>query len=92
VIRDRSEQCAARIAWEIDWEIELSDGTLPDAVQQQRAKWDLLLLDIEYRSEQLRQIKIYEPWRLWFTGIGSAAALLAAGGVIGGLIVKLLTP
>lgn len=29
----------------------------PTAEQEQRAKWDLLLLDIETRTEQLRQIK-----------------------------------
>jgi hypothetical protein len=67
----------------------MSDIAHPSAEQQQRAKWDLLLLDIEMRSEQLRQIRVYEPWRLWFTGIGAAAALLAAGGVVGGLLVRL---
>jgi len=31
--------------------------SLPSDEQQQRAKWDLLLLDIEHRTEQLRQLK-----------------------------------
>jgi hypothetical protein len=30
---------------------------VPTAEQEARAKWDLLLLDIETRSEQLRQVK-----------------------------------
>jgi len=67
----------------------MSEIPAPSAEQQQRAKWDLLLLDIEMRSEQLRQIQVYEPWRLWFMRLGAAAALLAAGGVVGGLLVRL---
>ena len=34
---------------------------IPTAEQEARAKWDLLLLDIEHRSEQLRHIKGANP-------------------------------
>ncbi len=47
---------------------------LPTAEQLQRAKWDLLLLDIEARTEQVRQLKRYEPWRL-AAALGSASAV-----------------
>jgi hypothetical protein len=30
--------------------------------QEQRAHWDLLLLDLEHRAEQVRQLKTYEGW------------------------------
>ena len=72
---------------------ETTPGTgtvLPTPEQQQRAKWDLLLTDLEYRGEQLRQIRAFEPWRMVFTAITAAAALMGAGGVVGGLIVRLL--
>ena len=68
----------------------MTDETLPSAAQQQRAKWDLLLLDIEHRTEQVRQIKVYEPKRLLIQGLTAAAALLAAGGVVGGLLVNMI--
>ena len=32
----------------------MSATTIPTSDQQQRAKWDLLLLDLEMRTEQLR--------------------------------------
>ena len=35
----------------------MSATTIPTSEQQQRAQWDLLLLDIETRSEQLRQLQ-----------------------------------
>jgi hypothetical protein len=63
---------------------------MPSDEQQQRAKWDLLLLDIEHRTEQVRQIKVFEPRRLLIQGLIAAAALLAAGGVVGGLLVNLM--
>jgi hypothetical protein len=81
---------------------------MPSDEQQQRAKWDLLLTDIELRTEQLRhsksynpvemearleqlrQIKVFEPRRLLIQGLTAAAALMAAGGVIGGLLVNLM--
>lgn len=52
---------------------------LPTAEQEQRAKWDLLLLDIEARTEQVRQLKRYEPWRL-------AAAMASASAVAGSAV------
>lgn len=82
--------------------------TMPTDEQQQRARWDLLLLDIEQRTEQLRhakaynpvemearleqlrQMKTYEPRRLIIQAMTAAAAVFAAGGVVGGLIVKLV--
>jgi hypothetical protein len=57
--------------------------------EQQRARWDLLLLDIEQRIVQVRQLKAYEGPRLWIQAI-TAAAVFAAGGVVGGLITRLL--
>lgn len=58
--------------------------------ETQRKAWDELLLDIEHRTEQLRQMKgasheklrqmkTYEPWRLAFAGMTAGAALFAAG-------------
>lgn len=64
---------------------------LPTSEQDQRAKWDLLLLDIEQRTEQVRQLKGFEGKRLVIQGITAAAAVFAAGGVVGGLFVRLLT-
>lgn len=68
----------------------MTDIPVPSAEQEQRAKWDLLLLDIEHRSEQLRQLKAYEPKRLIVQALVAAGTLLAAGGVVGGLITRLL--
>ncbi len=59
------------------------------AEQIARAKWDLLLLDLERRAEAVRQIKICEPRRLLIQGFTAAAALLGAGAAIGAIIVKL---
>lgn len=53
-------------------------GASPTEEQQQRAKWDLLLLDIEMRTEQLRQIKTHEGWKLAFSGMIAGAAIVAA--------------
>ena len=61
---------------------------VPLTEQEQRAKWDLLLLDIEYRTEQLRQIKAtpmrIEILKLGVAAITAAVALLAAtaGGTV----------
>lgn len=52
---------------------------LPTEEQKARARWDLLLLDIEQRTEQVRQLKRYEPWRL-------AAALLTASAAAGSAV------
>ena len=57
--------------------------TIPTPEQEQRAKWDLLLLDIEARSEQVRQLKRYEPWRL-------ASALASASAVAGSAVAALI--
>lgn len=50
----------------------------PTPEQEQRARWDLLLTDIELKQEQLRQLKTFEPWKLAFAGT-AGAALFAAG-------------
>jgi hypothetical protein len=57
--------------------------TLPSDEQRQRAKWDLLLVDIEHRTEQVRQLKTYEPWRLIFSGLTTGAAILGVGIALG---------
>src|SRR6516225_7748966 len=36
-------------------------GTTSTSEQEQRAKWDLLLLDLEQRAEQVRPLKAYKP-------------------------------
>jgi hypothetical protein len=64
---------------------------LPSAEQEQQVKWDLLLADFELRLEQVRQIKSFEPRRLLFQGLTAFAAIFAAGGVVGGLLVRLLS-
>ena len=65
--------------------------SLPAQAQEQRARRDLLLLDLEHRAEQVRQLKPYEGWRLAIPAtIAAFAAVFAAGGVVGGLIVKIL--
>lgn len=55
----------------------------PTDEQRAAAKWELLLLDIQARSEQVRQLKTYEPWRL-------AAALASAGAVAGSAVAALI--
>jgi hypothetical protein len=67
----------------------MSSPVQPTEEQQQRAKWDLLLLDIELRTDQLRQLKRYEPLRL-FVPLLMAAAIV--GGAVGALIVHLIKP
>ena len=66
----------------------MSATTLPTPDQEQRARWDLLLLDIEHRTEQLRQLKTFEPRRLVIQGLTAGAALLGAGTALGAIIVK----
>ena len=58
--------------------------TNPTTEQEQRAHWDLLLLDIEYRTEQLRQLKSYEPIKLVLTTATSTIIIL--GGIGAGMI------
>ena len=67
-----------------------SPMTMPPDEQQERARWDLLLLDLEHRAEQVGQLKTYEGWRLAIPATTAAAAVFAAGGVVGGLIARLL--
>jgi len=52
---------------------------LPTDEQQQRARWDLLLLDLEHRAEQIRQLKTHEGRRLVIPAATAAAAVFAAG-------------
>lgn len=55
----------------------------PGADQRQRAKWDLLLADLEYRQDQLRlarhNMARVKPWQVAFAGMTAGAALFAAG-------------
>ena len=69
---------------------EATGTILPSDEQQRRAKWDLLLLDIEQRTEQVRQLKTFEG-RLLIQAIAAASAVFAAGGVVGGLLVRLIS-
>jgi hypothetical protein len=68
---------------------------MSDEEQKQRAKWDLLLADLEARREQLRltrpedQESRFKPWQVAFVGMTAGAALFGVGAVIGGLIVHL---
>ena len=65
----------------------MTDLPMPSAEQEQRAKWDLLLLDLEQRAEQVRQLKVFEGKRLAIQAVTAAGALLAAGGVVGGNVI-----
>jgi hypothetical protein len=64
---------------------------LPTSEQEQRVKWDLLLADFDLRLEQVRQMRGYEPKRLLFQGLTAFAAIFAAGGVVGGLLVRVMS-
>lgn len=68
----------------------MSATTAPTPEQQQRAKWDLLLLDIETRTEQLRQLKTYEPRKLLLSGITTGAAVFGSGAAFLGLLLHWL--
>jgi hypothetical protein len=63
---------------------------IPTEEQESRAKLDLLLLDIELRTEQVRQMKTFEGWRLAFAGLTAGAALLGAGAALGAILVHLV--
>jgi hypothetical protein len=52
--------------------------TLPSDEQKQRAKWDLLLTDLEYRQQQLRISKWETPKAIAMIAL-AVAALMAAG-------------
>jgi hypothetical protein len=77
----------------------LAKGTpmpnMPTTEQEQRAKWDLMLLDIEARTEQLRQMKTfpagtYEGWKLMVAATSATAAVFIAGAAVGGLLAHVL--
>ena len=57
----------------------MTDIVQPTGEQEQRANWDRLLIDIELKQEQLRQLRPYEPWKLAFSGITAGAAFFPAG-------------
>ena len=63
----------------------------PAMAKSSSVKWDAVLDDIEQRSEQVRQLKRFEGWRLVFTALGTGAALVGAGSIVGGLIVRILS-
>jgi len=67
----------------------MSATATPTPEQEQRARWDLLLLDLEHRAEQIRQLKTYEPRRLLIQGLTAAAVLMGAGAAVGALLVRL---
>jgi hypothetical protein len=61
---------------------------VPTPEQEQRARWDLIILDLEYRAEQVRQIKA-TPLRievLKLTVSAITAAVVLIGGVGAGTI------
>jgi hypothetical protein len=75
--------------------------TTPTTEQEQRAKYDAVLADIELKQEQLRQLRvfdvelkqqqlrqfaIYEPRRLAFQLLGAVAALLLSGAAFAGSV------
>jgi hypothetical protein len=74
----------------------MTDATItPTPEQRQRAEWDLLLLDMEVRAEQNRQMKAfpagtYEGWKVAFAGMAAGGTLLAAGAALMALVLHLL--
>jgi len=67
----------------------------PSAEQAARAKYDLVLADIEFRQEQLRASRQDQYWKAWQVllpsivgGITAIAAAFAAGAAF----VKLMSP
>lgn len=79
----------------------MTDLTTPTSEQEQRAKYDAVLADLELKQEQLRQLRvfdvelkqqqlrqfaIYEPRRLAFQLLGAVAALLLAGAAFAGSV------
>jgi hypothetical protein len=63
---------------------------IPTAEQEQRARWDLLLTDLELRSEQLRQTRAYEPRRLFIQGVTAFAVTLGAGAALGAVLLRVI--
>jgi hypothetical protein len=68
----------------------MTNIVLPTAEQEQRAKWDLLLTDIELKQEQLRHLRTFEGWKLAFAGMTSGAALMAAGVGLAALLLRMI--
>jgi hypothetical protein len=59
----------------------MSATAVPTSEQEQRAKWDLLLADIEYRQEQIRAVRqdmYWKPWQLVPASVTAGAAMMAA--------------
>jgi len=48
--------------------------------------WDAILTDIETRTEQLRQLKTFEPRKLLLSGITTGAAVFGSGAAFLGLL------
>lgn len=67
----------------------MSTTPVPTDEQVARARWDLLLTDLEYRVEQLRQVK-HEPGRLAIQAGAIFGLLFAAGAVFGVLAARVL--
>jgi hypothetical protein len=65
--------------------------TLPSAEQVERARWDLILRDLEHRAEQVRQMKAFEGRRLAIQAIGATAAVFIAGTAVGALLLNTLS-
>lgn len=65
---------------------------LPTEEQKARARWDLLLSDLEYRAEQSRLARAqtelaqheiwFKPWQAVFTGLAAGAGIFAAGAAV----------
>jgi len=49
--------------------------------REQLARIDAMHADIALKQEQLRQMKVYEPWRLFATIL---TAVAVSGGIFGG--------
>ena len=65
--------------------------TVPTDEQKQRAKWDLLLADLEDRQERLRLARQelgLKPWQIAFSAMTAGAAVFAAGAAF----IKLIGP
>ena len=60
----------------------MSGTPFPTPEQMQRAKWDLLLTDQEYRLTQIRALRqdiAWKPWQILATLVAAAAAFMGAG-------------
>jgi hypothetical protein len=50
----------------------------PTGEQEERPKWHLLLTNIEWSQDHLRQLRTFEPWKLMFSGMTAGAAFFGA--------------